>query len=52
LYATASAAGSLYCYEQWLREDVHMAAPVPGLHLYWAMDLEANKEAIGPSSSG
>lgn len=39
----------LYCYEQWLREEVRMAG-TEGLelqHLYRAMDvLEANKEVI------
>jgi hypothetical protein len=42
-------ASKLYCYEQWLREDVHMAGTefLELQHLYWAMDfLEANKEAI------
>jgi hypothetical protein len=42
-------ASKLYCYEQWLREDVHMAGTefLELQHPYWAMDfLEANKEAI------
>jgi len=39
----------LYCYEQWLKEEVHLegAAGLELQHLYRAMDfLEANKEAI------
>jgi len=39
----------LYCYEQWLREDVRIegTAELELQHLYRAMDLlEANKEAI------
>jgi hypothetical protein len=39
----------LYCYEQWLREEVHLegAAQLELQHLYRAMDfLEANKDAI------
>ena len=39
----------LYCYEQWLREEVHFegTAKLELQHLYRAMDfLEANKEAI------
>ena len=39
----------LYCYEQWLREDVRIAGTerLSLQHLYRAMDfLEANKEAI------
>ena len=39
----------LYCYEQWLKEEVHLegAAALELQHLYRAMDfLEANKEAI------
>ncbi len=39
----------LYCYEQWLREEVHLegTAALELQHLYRAMDfLEANKEAI------
>ena len=39
----------LYCYEQWLREEVHLegGAELELQHLYRAMDfLEANKEAI------
>jgi hypothetical protein len=44
-----AACSKLYCYEQWLREDVKIAG-TEGLslqHLYRAMDfLEANKEAI------
>ena len=39
----------LYCYEQWLKEAVHLegAAGLELQHLYRAMDfLEANKEAI------
>ena len=39
----------LYCYEQWLREDVRIkgTAGLELQHLYRAMDfLEANKEAI------
>lgn len=39
----------LYCYEQWLREDVKIAGAekLSLQHLYRAMDfLEANKEAI------
>lgn len=39
----------LYCYEQWLREDVRVkgTAELELQHLYRAMDfLEANKEAI------
>ena len=39
----------LYCYEQWLREDVKIAGTqaLSLQHLYRAMDfLEANKEAI------
>lgn len=42
-------ASKLYCYEQWLREDVRIeGAQTLGLHhLYRAMDfLEANKAAI------
>jgi Transposase DDE domain len=44
-----AASSKLYCYEQWLREEVHLRG-AEGLklqHLYRAMDfLEANKEAI------
>ena len=39
----------LYCYEQWLKEEVHLegGAALELQHLYRAMDfLEANKEAI------
>ena len=39
----------LYCYEQWLKEEVHLegGAELELQHLYRAMDfLEANKEAI------
>jgi len=39
----------LYCYEQWLKEEVHLegAAALELQHLYRAMDfLEANKGAI------
>lgn len=39
----------LYCYEQWLKEEVHLegAAGLELQHLYRAMDvLEANKDAI------
>jgi Transposase DDE domain len=39
----------LYCYEQWLREEVHLegAIKLELQHLYRAMDfLEANKDAI------
>ena len=39
----------LYCYEQWLREEVHLegGAGLELQHLYRAMDfLEANQEAI------
>jgi hypothetical protein len=39
----------LYCYEQWLREDIRIegAEPLKLQHLYRAMDfLEANKETI------
>ena len=39
----------LYCYEQWLKEEVHLegAAALELQHLYRAMDfLEANKDAI------
>jgi hypothetical protein len=39
----------LYCYEQWLQEEVHLegAAELELQHLYRAMDfLEASKEAI------
>lgn len=39
----------LYCYEQWLREEVHLegGAALELQHLYRAMDfLEENKEAI------
>jgi len=39
----------LYCYEQWLREEVHLdgTAQLELQHLYRAMDfLEAHKEAI------
>ena len=39
----------LYCYEQWLQEEVHLegAARLELQHLYRAMDfLEANKDAI------
>jgi hypothetical protein len=39
----------LYCYDQWLREDVHIdgTAALALHHLYRAMDmLEAHKEAI------
>lgn len=42
-------ASKLYCYEQWLREEVHLegAAALSLQHLYRAMDvLEAYKEAI------
>jgi hypothetical protein len=42
-------ASKLYCYEQWLKEDAHIAGTEAlGLqHLYRAMDfLEANKEPI------
>jgi hypothetical protein len=42
-------ASKLYCYEQWLRDDVHIDGAMElGLqHLYRAMDfLEANKDAI------
>ena len=42
-------ASKLYCYEQWLKEDVHLVGTQGlALHqLYRAMDfLEANKEAI------
>jgi len=42
-------ASKLYCYEQWLKEEVHLegAASLSLQHLYRAMDvLEANKEAI------
>lgn len=42
-------ASKLYCHEQWLKEDVHIAGTGElGLqHLYRAMDfLEADKEAI------
>lgn len=39
----------LYCYEQWLKEEVHLegGAALELQHLYRAMDfLEANKDAI------
>jgi hypothetical protein len=39
----------LYCYEQWLNEEVHLegAAALELQHLYRAMDfLEANKDAV------
>ena len=39
----------LYCYEQWLQEEVHLegAAGLSLQHLYRAMDfLEANKDAV------
>ena len=42
-------ASKLYCYEQWLKEEVHLqgAAALELQHLYRAMDfLEANKDAI------
>lgn len=42
-------ASKLYCYEQWLQEEVQLegAAALKLQHLYRAMDfLEANKEAI------
>src|SRR5271157_3184897 len=42
-------ASKLYCYEQWLKEEVHLqgAASLKLQHLYRAMDfLEANKDAI------
>jgi transposase len=42
-------ASKLYCYEQWLKEEVHLdgAASLSLQHLYRAMDfLEANKDAI------
>ena len=42
-------ASKLYCYEQWLREEVHLegATGLSLQHLYRAMDvLEAHKEAI------
>ncbi len=44
-----AACSKLYCYEQWLREDVRIAGTqaLSLQHLYRAMDfLEANKEAI------
>ena len=44
-----AASSKLYCYEQWLREDIRIDGTQRlGLqHLYRAMDfLEANKEAI------
>jgi hypothetical protein len=42
-------ASKLYCHEQWLKEDVHIAGTqsLQLHHLYRAMDfLEANREAI------
>jgi transposase len=42
----------LYCYEQWLREDVHLVgtADLALHHLYRAMDfLEAHKDAVEES---
>ncbi|MGH8305796.1 MAG: IS1634 family transposase [Steroidobacteraceae bacterium] len=42
-------ASKLYCYEQWLKEEIHLegAAGLSLQHLYRAMDfLEAHKEAI------
>jgi hypothetical protein len=42
-------ASKLYCYEQWLQEEVQLegAAALKLQHLYRAMDfLEANKEAL------
>ena len=42
-------ASKLYCYEQWLTEEVHLqgTAELKLQHLYRAMDfLEANKDAI------
>ena len=42
-------ASKLYCHEQWLKEDVHIAGTkeLRLQHLYRAMDfLEANKDAI------
>jgi len=44
-----AACSKLYCFEQWLREDVRIAGAqtLKLQHLYRAMDfLEANKEAI------
>jgi hypothetical protein len=44
-----AASSKLYCYEQWLREDVRMhgSEALKLQHLYRAMDfLEANKDAI------
>ncbi|MCC7463932.1 MAG: hypothetical protein IT480_15905 [Gammaproteobacteria bacterium] len=47
-------ASKLYCYEQWLKEQVRLegAAALELQHLYRAMDfLEANKEAIAPAAT-
>jgi hypothetical protein len=44
-----AASSKLYCYEQWLREDIRIKGtePLKLQHLYRAMDfLEANKEMI------
>ena len=44
-----AASSKLYCYEQWLREDIRIKGTEPFKlqHLYRAMDvLEANKEMI------
>ncbi len=54
MVANRACAGSskLYCYEQWLRDDVRIkgAESLSLHHLYRAMDfLEANKEAIEES---
>ena len=46
---TCAPSSKLYCYEQWLKEEVHLegAAGLELQHLYRAMDfLEANKDAI------
>ena len=46
---TCAPASKLYCHEQWLKEDVHIAGTgeLRLHHLYRAMDfLEANKDAI------
>ena len=46
---TCAASSKLYCFEQWLREDVRIAGAetLKLQHLYRAMDfLEANKDAI------
>ena len=46
---TCAPCSKLYCWEQWLKEEVHIAGTkqLSLQHLYRAMDfLEANKEAI------